>query len=294
MMTFHKMKIKVGYKTKDKSMKNSWKEEKKILRTRLKRKLKTATKYQKKSAALLSDCLKGEREKHLAELLQSSLYKITKGMRKITLSDWLEEGKEIELELDPALKPHEEVALRFKKARKKIKGLPHAERELALSKEKVQEMKTLLEKLEGIETEELFKTFKEHLDLPPPQSKKVQGILPPRKPYQEVIAPDGTLIWVGRSAKDNDELTFRYASGNDLWAHATGVSGSHVVAKIPKGGKVSEEALQMVLREAILHSKARNAKEGEVSVTQVKFVKKHGSSKGKVQIANEKRYFVRL
>lgn len=278
----------------DMPIKNSWEAEKKVIRTQLKRKVKTALKYQIKCAKHLELCLQGENQKHLAELLQAFLYKIPPKAKQVILQDWIKEGEEVTIALDPQLKPHEEVAKRFKMARKWIKGLPHAQREAILAKENVLEMTKLLETCEAIVKEEDFLVFKDNLLLPPPQSKKKEGTAEPRKPYLELIAPDGTLIWVGRSARDNDELTFKCASGNDLWAHTTGVSGSHVVAKVRKGEKISDEALQMLLREAILHSKAKNAGEGEVSVTQVKFVKRYGKIKGKVQIANEKRYFIRL
>lgn len=278
----------------DKSKKNSWEVEKKTVRTQLKRKVKTALKYQEKCKRQLEKCLQGEIQRHIAELLQAFLYQIPPKSKQVTLQDWLKEGEEVTIELDPKLKPHEEIAKRFKIAKKWIKGLPHAERETALAEENVHKMTKFVERCDAIDSEEEFLAFQEELMLPPPQSKKREDALEPRKPYLEVIAPDGTLIWVGRSAKDNDELTFRYASGNDVWAHATGVSGSHVVAKVRKGEKISEEALQTLLREAILHSKAKSSGEGEVSVTQVKFVKRQGKAKGKVQIANEKRYFTRL
>jgi predicted ribosome quality control (RQC) complex YloA/Tae2 family protein len=275
------------------AIENSWEEQKKEIRHRLKRKLKTALKYQAKCARHLSLCQGGEKAKHEAELLQANLYNIPKGAKTVVVQDWLQENLKIEIALDPSLKPHEEVAKRFKIAKKLIKGLPHAEREHALSQSEVQRIQEFLSLLDSIDSEEKWGEFEAKTDLPEKQAAKSKD-QEPRKPYLETVAPDGTLIWIGRSAKDNDELTFRHASGNDYWAHAVGVSGSHVVAKISKGKELSEEALQTILREALLHSKAKTAKEGEVAVTQVKYVKRLGKAKGKVQIANEKRYFIRL
>ncbi|MFV0340922.1 MAG: NFACT RNA binding domain-containing protein [Parachlamydiaceae bacterium] len=276
------------------SILDSWEEQKKTLRQRLKRKLRTALKYQAKCHRQLALCLGGEKAKHEAELLKAHLYNIAKGAKTVIVYDWLQENQTIEIALDPSLKPHEEVAIRFKRAKKLIKGLPHAERELALAQSEVRRVQELIDRLEAIDTDEKWTEFEAQADLPPFQKKEKTIENEPRKPYLETIAPDGTLIWIGRSAKDNDELTFRWASGNDYWAHAVGVSGSHVIAKMAKGKELSDEALQTLLREALLHSKAKTAKEGEVAVTQVKFVKRLGKAKGKVQIANEKRYFTRL
>ena len=49
------------------------------------------------------------------------------------------------------------------------------------------------------------------------------------------MLPGGWEVWVGRSAKQNDELTHRWAAPRDLWFHARGCEGSHVVLRIGSG-----------------------------------------------------------
>lgn len=44
---------------------------------------------------------------------------------------------------------------------------------------------------------------------------------------------DGWVIWVGKSAKNNDLLTLKYAKKFDLWLHARDVAGSHVIIRNP-------------------------------------------------------------
>ena len=42
---------------------------------------------------------------------------------------------------------------------------------------------------------------------------------------------DGYDIYVGKNNYQNDELTFKFATGNDWWFHAKGMPGSHVIVK---------------------------------------------------------------
>ncbi|MGH7464564.1 MAG: NFACT RNA binding domain-containing protein [Longimicrobiales bacterium] len=76
----------------------------------------------------------------------------------------------------------------------------------------------------------------------------------------------GYEVLVGRSARDNDELTFRVARPRDLWLHAAGHAGSHVVIRAAESGvDVPREVIERAAAYAAWHSKARNAR-GKVEV----------------------------
>lgn len=80
------------------------------------------------------------------------------------------------------------------------------------------------------------------------------------------IDVDGFEVLVGRSARDNDELTFRVARPRDLWLHASGHAGSHVVIRQPDdGSEVPRAVIDRAAAYAAWHSKARNAR-GKVEV----------------------------
>jgi predicted ribosome quality control (RQC) complex YloA/Tae2 family protein len=83
---------------------------------------------------------------------------------------------------------------------------------------------------------------------------------------RQQIDVDGYEVLVGRSARDNDELTFRIARPRDLWLHAAGHAGSHVVIRVPESdGDVPREVVARAAAHAAWHSKARNAR-GKVEV----------------------------
>ena len=50
------------------------------------------------------------------------------------------------------------------------------------------------------------------------------------KPFH-YISSDGYHMYVGKNNYQNEELTFKFATGNDWWFHAKGMPGSHVVVK---------------------------------------------------------------
>jgi predicted ribosome quality control (RQC) complex YloA/Tae2 family protein len=81
----------------------------------------------------------------------------------------------------------------------------------------------------------------------------------------DVITIEGFEVLVGRNARDNDQLTFRIARPRDLWLHASGHAGSHVVIRVGEDGDVPRSVLDQAAAWAAWHSKARNAR-GKVDV----------------------------
>lgn len=88
-------------------------------------------------------------------------------------------------------------------------------------------------------------------------------------------SPDGMEILVGRTARDNDVLTFRIASPRDFWLHVAGCPGSHVIVRNPEGlSTLPRETLRCAAVLAARHSKARDAGQVSVHLAQVKDVSK--------------------
>lgn len=81
------------------------------------------------------------------------------------------------------------------------------------------------------------------------------------------VERDAFEILVGRSARENDRLSIREARPTDLWLHAAGYAGSHVVIRAVEGktGEVPREIVEEAAQLAIRHSKARGAG-GKVAV----------------------------
>lgn len=102
-------------------------------------------------------------------------------------------------------------------------------------------------------------------------------------------SPDGMVVLVGKSAADNDVLTFKVAAQIDFWMHVGGESGSHVVVRNPDNLEtLPRDTLRYAASLAGKYSKARNASKVTVHVARRRDVQKpKGMPPGKVTL---KRY----
>lgn len=257
----------------------------------LKRRVRTLKKSLKKKEEQYVACQQWQKLHHRAELIQSQIYRLKKGDKECVVEDWGEENTLVTIPLDPQLKPFEEVAKLFKRAGKLKKGLPHAASEKKRTEEALIKACALWEQLQAVQTEEELLALG---SLPKPQEKKEKQEKTPPKPYIEYISDSGIPIWVGKNSIKNDALTFQYAHGNDLWLHVADYPGSHVVIHPKRDQVIDEATLDKAKQLALYHSKARQSKEGEVILTQVKHVRRLGREKGKVQVAHEKRAYVKF
>jgi predicted ribosome quality control (RQC) complex YloA/Tae2 family protein len=114
-------------------------------------------------------------------------------------------------------------------------------------------------------------------------------------PYYEFTTSGGLKVWVGKNAKANDQLTFRYAKGSDYWLHVADFPGSHIVLRVGKNQEPDPESIQDALQLAIGYSKAKDQGAAEVCVTQCKYVSRLGkNAPGKVQISKHKNLHVKF
>lgn len=103
----------------------------------------------------------------------------------------------------------------------------------------------------------------------------------------KVSTPEGFLIWVGRNARQNEEVTFTKGSPDDLWLHARGIPGAHVIIKT--GGRAAPPAVvERAASLAAYYSAARGEARVPVDVTERRYVRKiKGGKAGMVTYRNE-------
>lgn len=75
----------------------------------------------------------------------------------------------------------------------------------------------------------------------------------------------GWEVLVGKGDRQNDQLTFGTAGPRDLWLHASGFAGSHVIVRSRDDEEVPREVVEQAAQLAAWHSKARDAG-GKVAV----------------------------
>ncbi|MBX3044500.1 MAG: DUF814 domain-containing protein [Candidatus Kapabacteria bacterium] len=99
---------------------------------------------------------------------------------------------------------------------------------------------------------------------------------------------EGYVLYAGKNASNNDELTMKFANQNDVWLHARGSSGSHTIIRMDKEEKPPKNILQRAAEITAFYSGARNAKYVPVIWTFKKYVRKpKGANVGAVVVSKE-------
>ena len=110
--------------------------------------------------------------------------------------------------------------------------------------------------------------------------KGASGETVERLPYKQYTTSLGNIVLVGRSAADNDQLTFKVARKYDLWLHSQQTSGSHVVLRRPnRTYQFQKESIVEAAQIAAFFSTAKGSDSVPVIYTEVRYVRK--ARKGK-------------
>ena len=110
-------------------------------------------------------------------------------------------------------------------------------------------------------------------------------VAPPKLDGVRMIeSGDGWTILVGRTGRDNDRLTFKLAAPDDIWLHAAGVAGAHVIIRNPeRSATVPPATLAEAARFALWFSDARSEAAADVHWTRRKNVRRaKGGAPGRV------------
>ena len=105
----------------------------------------------------------------------------------------------------------------------------------------------------------------------------------------------GDAILVGRNNRENEGLTFGLARSHDLWLHASGTPGSHVILRLEKGAELRKESLLDAATLALHYSDLRKSGQGEVLYAYRKHVRKpRGAKPGLVTVTQDKHLYIKL
>jgi predicted ribosome quality control (RQC) complex YloA/Tae2 family protein len=244
-----------------------------------------------------SESEKFESVRIMGELLKINLDSIERGSRSFTVENVFEEGSpSIEIPLDPTKSAKKNMERCFKKYRKMKNGLDKIDELLPDVKTRLDKLDALASELESVRSgacsadEETIANLADRLSslgiIPHKRRKnKVQVNQGPRR----FRSRDGFEILVGRSMRENDELTIRMARGNDIFLHASGHAGSHVIVRVPRGKSAPLDTLLEAAHLAAHYSKSKDARRVDIHYTQRKHVSKpKGARPGLVHLSRWK------
>jgi len=198
-------------------------------------------------------------------------------------------GGEAVIPLDPSLSPSENAQGFFARARKrqaageKVPALiAEAERERDYLQQLATDVDLCPDRPALDQVEEALVEVAGAASQPRARSR-------PAAARQLVIRrPDGATIWVGRNSRENDTVTFHMAAPGDLWFHAHGVAGAHVILRGP-GAEPCADAMQHAASLAARYSAARSAEHVQVDYTERRFVRRiPGGRPGMVTYTHER------
>lgn len=232
----------------------------------------------------------GEAARHEedGELLKTVLGRVKRGMSGIDVVDW--SGATRALTLDPVLDGKGNLEAFFKRARRARAAAERAAPRLAEAEQRLALVEDLRSRLSATPPPpgalEDVRTL-----LARPESggsaRRKAARAGRRQPWRAFAIAPGVVARVGRGARDNDALV-KSARGNDLWLHARGHQGGHVV--VPStGADVPPDVVLDAAHLAAHFSSARGERHVDVQTARVKHLRKPGpgAPAGLVHVTHE-------
>lgn len=238
-----------------------------------------------KKLALYADALNSgeqmEKCRLYGELLTANLHSLKSGTDTAAVDNYYADPVErIAIPLDRQLTPGENAQRYYKKYQKlkAARDMAIVQREQTLS-----ELNYLEGQLDNLtkctaenELSELIEELKDQGYIKRDKGGKKKMKLASSKPMH-FVSSTGADIYVGKNNRQNDELTLRFASPNDIWMHTKNIPGSHVIVK-----GASEQDTATMTEAALLaayYSRARGSENVAVDYTPRKYVKKPAGAK---------------
>lgn len=232
----------------------------------------------------------------MGKLLLSQIHHLPSRKSEIEVLDFFDpRQRSIIIKLDSKLTIKENAKKFFQRAKtvsKRQKEVRNKLQRLFKQQERIAQLKRSLYNVSSFkELSKIEKKLQEMFILQSDENRLWEIYLPYKKYRYK-----GWDIWLGKNAKSNDEMTFHLAHKEDLWLHAQGVSGSHVLIKKSKHtGSVPPEILKYAAKLAAMNSRAKYSSYVPVWHTSVKYIRKpKGSPPGVVSFERVKTIFVEL
>jgi predicted ribosome quality control (RQC) complex YloA/Tae2 family protein len=199
------------------------------------------------------------------------------------------DGSVLIVPLDPsktAVENAQDYFSRYRKAQRAGEDGPARLEEVTLQLQDLEQIETDLDLAANRpEIEEVRAVLVEAGHLKAKQDKRAKA---PRSRPLSLRSPDGLPILVGRNSRQNDEVTFRRAKGDDWWFHARGVPGAHVIVQA-QGQPLPADTIRYAAEIAAYYSRSREEREVAVDYVRRRKVRRiRGAAPGLVSYAGEK------
>ena len=226
----------------------------------------------------LKDTKKRDKYKLYGEILTAYAYSIEDGLSEAIVNNYYD-NSELTIPLDPELSPMDNAKKYYDKYNKLKRTYDALTGIIVATKEEIEHLESISIALDITQDENALKELKEELIQygyirRKTSDKKSKFVSKP----MHFRSKEGFDIYVGKNNFQNEDLTFKVASGNDWWFHAKGIPGSHVIVKCD-GKELPDSVFEEAGHLAAFFSKSRGLEKVEVDYVQKKHVKKVNGGK---------------
>jgi predicted ribosome quality control (RQC) complex YloA/Tae2 family protein len=244
--------------------------------------------------ALTRDLLSAERAEDyrlFGDLVLANLNCLRTGMERVELTGY--DGKTIAVFLDPKLSPARNAELYFKKYKKAKAGRDIIVTRLKQVDDDAVFLRSHLLRVEEAESIDALIGIRSELSTRGYLRKRTgersgSHPEPPGPPIKKVVYREWEIL-IGRNAAGNDYLTMRLARPDDLWLHAEGLPGSHVLIRNPRNADIPPDVLLKAAGLAAFYSKGKASAKVSVTYTRAALVKKPKGAKPGLVMLSERR-----
>jgi predicted ribosome quality control (RQC) complex YloA/Tae2 family protein len=232
----------------------------------------------------------GDTFRLMGELVLANKHLLTKGQSAAELSGY--DGTTVSVALDPSRSPAENASKYFQRYKKAKAGIAVMRERFAEARDEAEYLRSAQEDLQTAgDRDELLviRSLLERRGYVRKGTGKVSGTRSIPSPPYKTVEYEGWEILVGKSAAGNDYITMKIARPDDLWLHAEGMPGSHVVVRNPGKRDIPDLVFKKAASLAAYHSKGKNSAKVPVTYTRAAFVKKpKGAAPGSVVLMARK------
>lgn len=214
---------------------------------------------------------------HLGILLQSNLYLVKYGMKEVTVTDFMNDFKEVNIALDPLLSPSDNLGKIFKKGKKASTAISKINEQLSITTDEISYLEEVIEQLSYANNNDFEEIKTELISLGYLKKKNEKKKAKSKKVILSKIQLDKTYLLIGKNNIQNEYLIHKVARKNDLWFHVKDAPGAHVVLFVPDNDDAyepTEEEIRLASNVAAYFSKFSKSSSVPVNYTKIKNLKK--------------------
>ena len=223
----------------------------------------------------LQDADKKDIYRVYGDLLNTYGYSLKGGESSFTTENFYDDNKEITIPLDKNKSAKENAKKYYDKYAKLSRTTKALSEEIVNTKNDIEHLLSIQTALDVSSDDESLSQIRQELVdfgyIKKHSSGKQKKST--SHPYH-YISTDGYDIYVGKNNYQNEELTFKVATGNDWWFHAKGIPGSHVILKSNNEEDLPDRVYEEAAALAAFYSKAKDSEKVEVDYIQKKNIKK--------------------